>query len=71
MAAAGELRSACYTEAFAPNEPHQGAVLGGIRAVQVLHTDAKRYKLMRFAAGTAPDIGAYEAGQALPHYGPR
>ena len=23
------------------------------------------------ASGKAPDIGAYEAGQALPHYGPR
>ena len=22
-------------------------------------------------AGTAPDLGAYEAGQPLPHYGPR
>ena len=23
------------------------------------------------AAGNGPDIGAYEAGQPLPHYGPR
>jgi hypothetical protein len=21
--------------------------------------------------GTAPDLGAYEAGEELPHYGPR
>jgi arylsulfatase A-like enzyme len=51
----GELRTTCYTEAFAPNTPNQGATHGGIRCVQVLHTDGKRYKLMRFVPGTTAD----------------
>lgn len=53
--AAGEIRTVCYTEAFAPNVPHSGAVNGGLRCVQRLHSDGKRYKLMRFVAGLTPD----------------